>query len=176
MTVSGAKEILPKAYEIIDRIIKEHIEKQSPILLQPVWKTKGKSLLLEDNCLDAFVWSDMAFTRLFLDTSRSNNNGDGITRPSRTVLWLTKMLYDFAKEGKISHKQVIDGLTYDTKNDKAFAISGAISKKYMKSPELSRPRVKKEELKNIILGGGEKMLSPERRFDAVILATPGLFE
>ena len=38
------------------------------------------------------------------------------------------------------------------------------------------PRVKKNEIKNIILGGGEKLLSPERRFDAAVLGTPGLFE
>ncbi len=34
----------------------------------------------------------------------------------------------------------------------------------------------KEEINNIILGGGEKLLSPERRFDAIILNTPNLFD
>ena len=46
----------------------------------------------------------------------------------------------------------------------------------MKSPELTKPRIKQEEINNIILGGGEKLLSPERRFDAIILNTPNLFD
>jgi hypothetical protein len=85
------------------------------------------------------------------------------------------MLYDFAKKGKINHKTVIDSLTYDTRNDKAFAVGGTVTRGYLKSPELLKPRIKKTEVKNIILGGGEKMLSPERRFDAAVLGTPGLF-
>ena len=38
------------------------------------------------------------------------------------------------------------------------------------------PRIKKSEIKNIILGGGQNFLSPERRFDAIIVNTPDLFE
>ncbi len=45
----------------------------------------------------------------------------------------------------------------------------------MKSPELTKPRIKREEINNIILGGGENLLIPERRFDAIILNTPNLF-
>ncbi len=63
----------------------------------------------------------------------------------------------------------------NTKNDKAFALSGSRTHQYMKSPELTNPRIKREEINNIILGGGEKLLSPERRFDAIILNTPNLF-
>ncbi len=85
------------------------------------------------------------------------------------------MLYDFAVTGKINHKAVIDSLTYDTKNDKAFSVSGMITRKYLASEQLTRPRVKKAEIKNIILGGGEKLLSPERRFDAALFDGAGLF-
>lgn len=46
----------------------------------------------------------------------------------------------------------------------------------MSSPELTKPRVKKNEIKNIIKGGGEKLLSPERRFDAIVFSSPDLFE
>lgn len=45
----------------------------------------------------------------------------------------------------------------------------------MKSDELLKPRIKKEEIKNIILGGGHLLLSPERRFDAALVSTPDLF-
>ena len=33
-----------------------------------------------------------------------------------------------------------------------------------------------EKLKNIILGGGQKLLSPERRLDAIIFNSEGLFD
>ncbi|MEA5510179.1 HindVP family restriction endonuclease [Crocosphaera sp. UHCC 0190] len=42
--------------------------------------------------------------------------------------------------------------------------------------ELTQPRIKRDEISNIILGGGQKLLSPERRFDAIILNTPNLFD
>lgn len=35
----------------------------------------------------------------------------------RSVVWLAKMLYEFALVGKINHKLIIDTLTYNTKND-----------------------------------------------------------
>jgi hypothetical protein len=160
----------------LDDIVSEKIELQKPLVIQPIWKTQGKKLLLADNCLDMFIWSDFAFTRTFIDIARISSNPESISRPTRCAVWLAKMLYDFASEGKIKHQQVIDEITFDTKNDKAFAIGGAVTRKYMKSPELTNPRIKKQELKNIILGGGEKLLSPERRFDAALLSTPSLFD
>jgi len=93
----------------------------------------------------------------------------------RTTVWLTKMLSDFAERGKIRFRWVIDHLTYNTKNDKAFASGGTVTFPYMNCDELVKPRIKKQEIKNIILGGGERYLSPERRLDAAILSTPGIF-
>lgn len=45
----------------------------------------------------------------------------------------------------------------------------------MQSPQLLHPRIGKNEIKNIILGGGQNLLSPERRFDAMLVNTPNLF-
>ena len=45
----------------------------------------------------------------------------------------------------------------------------------MSCPRLEKPIIKKDEIKNIILGGGQNMLSPERRFDAIIYNSPELF-
>ena len=129
-----------------------------------------------DNCLDIFMWSNLAFTRLFIDAAKSELNSDKITRHKRCVVWLAKMLYDFANTSKINHTATIDEISLNTKNDKAFALSGSKTHQYMKSPELTKPRIKQEEINNIILGGGEKLLSPERRFDAIILNTPNLFD
>ena len=60
-------------------------------------------------------------------------------------------------------------------SDKAFALSGKRTHPYMSCAELSHPRIKKTEIKNIILGQGEKLLSPERRFDAILVNSPELF-
>jgi hypothetical protein len=45
----------------------------------------------------------------------------------------------------------------------------------MKSEALKKPRIQKHEISNIILGGGQNLLSPERRLDAIIYNSPDLF-
>ena len=47
---------------------------------------------------------------------------------------------------------------------------------FLKGAELVNPRISKYEIKNIILGGGQDLLSPERRFDAVLVNSPDIFE
>lgn len=141
---------------------------QTPFLLQPVWKTLGKSPRLADNCLDIFIWSDVAFVKFILEISNLNVNVLSINRQTRTAIWLYKMLVDIVKYGRFNHHKIIDLCSYNTKNDKAFASSGMITNVFMKSERLERPIIMKSEIKNIILGGGQELLSPERRFDAII--------
>ncbi|HNI44990.1 MAG: HindVP family restriction endonuclease [Chitinophagales bacterium] len=162
----------------LDRIILSMIDEQEPLLMQPIWKTNGKSPQLADNCLDVFVWSNFAFTQLFVDVARGElqDGANRITRQVRTIIWLFKMLYDFAKQGQINHHKIIDELSYNTKNDKAFAAGGRITQRYMSCAELTKPRIEKKEIKNIVLGGGQHLLSPERRFDAIIYNSPELFK
>ena len=112
-------------------------------------------------------------TRLFFNQVEPNGS---ITRPERTVVWLAMMLNDFVVKGKIDHRSVIDLYTYDTRNDKAFAIGGLRTREYMRCPELIKPRIKREEIRNIITGGGEELLSPERRFDGVVQNAIDLFK
>lgn len=163
----------------IDAVALETLENQKPFLMQPIWKTQGKSPNLSENCLDVFVWSDLAFTRLFLDLGKSELNTFGrirtIARHTRTVVWLFKMLYDFSIYGSFNHGKIIDMLSYNTKNDKAFSISGKVTHTYMDSEALKQPRIRKDEIKSIILGGGQNLLSPERRLDAIIFNSPDLF-
>jgi hypothetical protein len=86
------------------------------------------------------------------------------------------MLQDYGNDRHFNHQKIIDELSYNTKNDKAFSANGQVTYPYMKSENLARPRIKKKEIKNIILGGGQKLLSPERRFDAIIFNSEGIFE
>jgi hypothetical protein len=164
--------------KMIESVLLKYEANQTPLILQPIWKTLGKSQVLSDNAFDVFVWSDFAATQLFLNVAKQEltQNSSKITRQARSIVWLTKMLFDYAISGKIDHKKIIDELSYNTKNDKAFAVSGIITHPFMDSVQLHVPRIKKTELKNIILGGGQKMLSPERRLDSVILSNISLFE
>lgn len=166
------KDMVP----VLDEIALNIINNQKPIVMQPVWKTTGKSPSLAENCLDVFVWSDLAFLQLFLDAARGKNPLTKINRQVRTIVWLIKMIHEFAINGQFDHESIIDQMSYNTKNDKAFAINGKITHKYMKSSSLTKPRVSKDEIKNIILGGGQSLLSPERRFDAIIYNSPDLFK
>ena len=40
---------------------------------------------------------------------------------------------------------------------------------------IRHPRIRRAEISRIILGGGERYLSPERRLDAMIVNSPNLF-
>lgn len=167
---------IPNMLQAIERILAANISKQTPLILQPIWKTIGKSPQLANDCLDMFVWSNFAFTHLFLTVVKDNLREEKkITRASRSVIWLLKMLQDFCKYGKMNHAQIIDELSYNTKNDKAFAVSGKVTQPFMACSALTTPRIGKSEIQNIILDGGHLLLSPERRFDAIIHHSPDLF-
>lgn len=148
---------------------------QKAFLLQPIWKTNGKSPQLAYNCLDVFVWSNAGFCKFISNIASDNLRANRITRQTRTAIWLFKMLLEIKKHGSFNHKKIIDELSYNTKNDKAFASSGAITNKYMKCSRLVSPMILQSEIKNIILGGGQNLLSPERRFDAIVFNSPELF-
>jgi hypothetical protein len=175
---SDAREVIISITKIIGCIsdISIDIEKnQSPFLLHPIWKTIGKSPKLAENCLDVFVWSDAAFTWFISQISKNDNAVTQITRQTRTSIWLYKMLLDICNHGRCDYKDIIDKLSYNTRNDKAFASAGNIINPYMSCVNLTSPRITKDEIKNIILGDGQNLLSPERRFDAIIFNSPELF-
>ena len=157
---------MPKLYRTLEEILLKNIQNQKPLVLQPIWKTIGKQAILEEHSLDVFVWSDFALAKLFMDST--NLNGQKIDRYSRSIIWVLYLLKEYVEKGKIDSKDLYKKLTYGLQSDKAFAANGNKTNKYMFCEELLKPRIKTEEIKNIILGGGEKLLSPERRFDATI--------
>jgi hypothetical protein len=169
---------LKKMIKVMDNLLTIDDDRQSPLIMQPLWKTKGKSAVFADNCLDIFIWSDFAFTRLFFNVAKKElkKNRSKISRQVRSVIWLTKMLTDYSKENIVDHKKIIDELSYNTKNDKAFSVSGRVTYPYLKSQEQIKPRVLKSQIKKIVLGGGQHLLSPERRLDGIIQNTPNLFD
>jgi hypothetical protein len=169
-------EVLPYLsgmISVIENITQDQISYQEPLIIQPVWKTLGKSPILANHCLEVFVWSNLALTRLFI--AMATEPFTQINRTIRTIIWLFKMWYDFNQLGQIDYRRIIDALSFNTKNDKAFAVNGKITHPYMKSEFLTQPRIQQSEIKQIILGGGQSLLSPERRFDAIIYNSHNLF-
>jgi len=173
-----AKNVLPHIEGMIrsiDAITAENTGNQIPLVLQPIWKTDGKSPRLAAHCLDVFVWSNFALIELFTHNARQQKSINEVSRTVRTIVWLYKMLLDFSETGQFNHQNISDELSYNTKNDKAFAVNGKVTHPLMSCPELTKPRIRKDEIKNIILDGGQNLLSPERRFDAIIFNSPDLF-
>ncbi len=123
-----------------------------------------------------FIWSDLALAKLFIENTRASANNDKVSRLARASCWLFKILVDFAQNAKFDHAEIKDRLSFGAQTDKAFALSGAKTYQYLQSEELLSPRVTKDALPKIILGGGHKLLSPERRFDAAVMNNMSLFD
>ena len=175
---SDARQVSEKIDAIVCaiKLISVALQKQQKaFLLQPIWKTNGKSPELSENCLDVFVWSNAGFGYFISSIANQNPDSANITRQTRTAIWLYKMLSDIKDNNKFNHERIIDELSFNTKNDKAFASSGNITNPYMSCPRLIKPIIRRSEIKNIILGGGQNLLSPERRFDAILFNSPHLF-
>ena len=164
------------AISALELFLTEFKAVQSPLLMQPIWKTVGKSPVLAQNCLDIFVWSDFALTHLFLESARNPRDAHAISRYARAALRLTRFLYERSKSDKVFQAPIYDGMTFDNQNDKEFAISGTRSRELMACERLVKPIIERDEIKNIILGGGQKFLSPERRFDAILYFSTDLFQ
>lgn len=168
--------------DAVVRVMADMVKHQIPIMIQPVWKTDKRSRLTDD-CLDVFVWSNIALLKICTDADFSpKTNKDGtvkytISRFNRTVVWLYRMLFDYVTyNGVFDYAKITSLMSSGGKNDKAFAPNGKATYPYLKSKELTHPRIGKDEIKNIIQGNGQLLLQPERRFDAIIVNTPGLFE
>lgn len=162
-------------FEALKSFLSQFCSSQKPLLIQPIWKTIGKTPTLADNCLDVFVWTDFALTRLILD-SLDEDDPEAISRPQRSAMRLARFLYEASSGDTVYQSPIYDGMTYNTLNDKEFAVSGRKTNAYMSCERLSKPAVKKQEIKNIILGGGQRYLSPERRFDAILFFSKDIFD
>ncbi len=170
-------KIAPKLIVALETFLDQFKDRQKPFLVQPIWKTVGKSPILASQCLDVFVWSDFALVHLFLESARNAaNDSEKISRHLRTALRLSRFLWESAKGGKVFQAPIYDGMTYNNQNDKEFSIGGTKTRPLMTCPRLITPAINKDEIKKIILNGGHKYLSPERRFDAILFFSTDIFE
>lgn len=154
----------------IEHVLCDTDVSQTPMVLQPIWRTIGDSTRLDFECFDAFVWSDFGLALLYLQATIRNIEVSGtpvsISRETRSAVWLVKMLWDYSTAGQLTMSEVKNAIAYGKQQDKAGAFSGKVMLDYLMGPELARPRVKRDELPLIVLNGGEEYLNPERRLDA----------
>ncbi len=165
--IAEARDLLPRAVEALNQLHERFYQNQEPLILQPIWRTKGKKPLLDDNAFDIFVWSDYALLRVVLDLVMKHSKND-ITRFARTVLRVTRYLYEYGRAGVAHIDNIFADMTYGHQSDKEFSINGVITQRYMNHPRMVVPILEKEVVRNIILHGGEEYLSPERRLDQTI--------
>lgn len=86
---SEEKLILSKIDQIIDcieQISYQLAENQQSFLIQPIWKTRGKSPSLAENCLDVFVWSNAGFTYFISTIANREITVNSINRQTRTAI------------------------------------------------------------------------------------------
>lgn len=170
-------EVLPHYGKILSSVLSissDMTNKQKPLILQPIWKTEGNKMRLKEDCLDVFVWSNLAVIQMCC--TEDSTNIQKINRFHRTIIWIYKMLLDYVTYDTFDYKRIIRLLSYNLANDKAFALPGTKSHVFLKKDVIVKPRISKYEIKNVILGGGQDLLSPERRFDAVLVNSPDIFE
>ncbi|MFT0802970.1 HindVP family restriction endonuclease [Bacillus swezeyi] len=170
---TNPNEILANLEEILnalDIFQTTYREKQQPFLMQPIWKTLGIAPMLSEQAFDIFIWSDFAVCRTFLDKSRS---GTRMTRYVRSSARLARVLYELSNSTsmKTNTERIYTDMSFGAQTDKEFALSGKATREYMSSPRRIKPIMNREVVTKIILNGGVKELSPERRFDQTIYFT-----
>ena len=169
---TDSAEIFSKAYYLrkgLSAALKAAECLQRPFLIQPIWRTRGQSLALCEQCFDVFVWSDVAVMRVPIDRS-NNGRAIAISRPLREIARHVRAMFNILDIGNFSYKEIYKGMSLGTQTDKAFSIAGRITRGYLKHHRLQHPYYHRDTLQKIILNKGEAKLKPERRFDAAVLA------
>lgn len=155
--------------ESIDSFQMEYYQYQKPLFMQTVWKTQGKSPLLADQAFDIVIWSDYAFSRLFVDGSDAPANT--MRRPMRATARLARCLWELSKSGRIRVVDIYRQMAFGNQTDKEFAIGGQKWRQYVSSNRIVQPILPKTVINEIIEPGYIDKLSPERRFDQTLYFT-----
>ena len=132
-------------------------------------KTQGQSPVLADQAFDIVIWSDYAFSRLFIDGSEQPS--DTMKRGMRATARLARCLWELSKSGKIRVTDIYKQMAFDNQTDKEFAIDGARWRKYVTADRITSLALNKSVIDEIIEPGYIERLRPERRFDQTLYFT-----
>lgn len=157
---------MPQLCNSIDEFQKEYYKHQKPLLMQTIWKTQGKSPMLADQAFDVVIWSDYAFSRLFIDGS--SEPAETMSRPMRATARLARCIWELSKSGKIRVVDIYRQMAFGNQTDKEFAIGGSKWRQYVTANRIIRPILPRTVVNEIIEEGYIERLSPERRFDQTL--------
>ena len=152
---------------VIDTFEREYLNYQKPLVMQPFWKTEGQSPILCDNAFDIVVWSNYAFSRLFLETDIENS----MSRPMSASARLARCLWELSKSGKIRVEEIYRQMAFGQQTDKEVSVPGDRWRKYITTDRTLCPAVPKTAINEIITPGYIEKLRPERRFDQTLYFT-----
>ena len=155
--------------ESLNNFQRHFLGKQKPLILQTIWKTQGQSPVLDDNAFDIVVWSDYAFSRLFIDSALAVEST--MSRPMRASAKLARCLWELSKSGRIRLAEIYRQMAFDNQTDKEFSINGQRWRNYVTSERILNPILHKDVLDEIIQPGYIERLRPERRFDQTLYFT-----
>lgn len=152
---------------VIDTFELEFLDKQRPLVMQPFWKTEGQSPILCDDAFDIVVWSNLAFSRLFLETA----NEATMSRPMRASARMARCLWELSKSGKIRVEDIYRQMAFGQQTDKEVSVPGDRWRRYITSDRVVHPAIPKTAISEIIAPGYIENLRPERRFDQTLYFT-----
>lgn len=160
---------MPSLCTAIDNFQLRYHKNQKPLLMQTLWKTQGQSPFLAEQAFDIVIWSDYAFSRLFLDGSNQPSNT--MKRGMRASARLARCLWELSKSGKIRVVDIYRQMAFGNQTDKEFAISGTIWRNYVTTKRIQNFALNKNVVNEIIEEGYIDKLRPERRFDQTLYFT-----
>jgi len=160
---------MPQIRDSLNAFQREYYQHQKPLVMQTIWKTQGKSPLLTDQAFDIIVWSDYAFSRLFVDGF--NNRAQKMSRPMRATARLARCLWELSRSGIIRVNDIYRQMAFGNQTDKEFSVNGLKWKRYVTSDRTMRPILPSTVVNEIIEDGYIQRLSPERRFDQTLYFT-----
>lgn len=159
----------PQLCASLDIFQQKYYHHQKPLLMQTLWKTRGKSPFLAEQAFDIVIWSDYAFSRLFIDNSYEIEAT--MSRPMRASARLARCLWELSKSGKIRLADIYRQMAFGNQTDKEFSIPGSGWKSYVSCDRTASLALNKNVLNSIIEPGYIERLSPERRFDQTLYFT-----
>lgn len=147
-------------------------QEQVPFMLHGIWKSMATSPDLHDDAFDLFAWSDFALGALAVERARGDAPyAHGTETALRSAAQLMAGLHHYATNGTVDWEEIYSSIDFGRQNDKAIQMNGNQTYHYCNSPELSSPRVGRDELFDIVLGNGQQLLDPERSLDATVYFT-----
>lgn len=160
---------MPQLISAINQFECTYLTHQKPLLMQTLWKTQGQSPILSEQAFDIVIWSDYAFSRLFIDGS--DEPASTMKRGMRASARMARCLWELSKSGKIRVVDIYRQMAFGNQTDKEFAVGGSQWRKYVTTDRITNLALNKDVVNEIIEPGYIDRLMPERRFDQTLYFT-----